>query len=153
MIERRIFIFKKTFLNVWKRRMHFLKPRRIFSVKSLKKSINVRTDKNYFFFEKKTISPMCFCLHVEDVLTIPSKRSSKKRKWIASMSGIDNFAYSLEKSPQNFKLNAKNLFSTTPPRDQRTSQGKPPKISSMSAKDGNNIFLETIFTQKPPLDI
>ena len=47
------YFFKKTTLNVWKRRMHFLKPRRRFSVKSLKKVHQCPHWQKLLFFQKE----------------------------------------------------------------------------------------------------
>ena len=56
----------------------FYKPAEEFLSKAWKKSINVRIDKKHNFFEMKTISPLCFCLHVEDVFTTPPKMFRQK---------------------------------------------------------------------------
>ena len=74
MIERRIFIFVKNILltsgNV---ECKFYNPAEEFLSNAWKKSINVCTAENYNFFKTKTISPLCFCPHVEDFFTTPTK--------------------------------------------------------------------------------
>ena len=68
------FYFAKIiFLTSGNLECHFYKPAEEFLSKAWKKSINDRTDKIYNFFKMKTISPLCFCPHVEDFFTTPTK--------------------------------------------------------------------------------
>ena len=140
MIEKRIYIFsRKTTLNVWNCRMQILQPRRRTFIKSLKKAHQCSHWQKLQFFQKNNFTNV-FLSTRRGRFHNPTEKVPAKSGNDLHQSPVLIFLQFLQTKVLKYSICTPKIYFWQP---------NPGNFTRKAAK----LFLETIFTQKPPLDM